>query len=114
MDRNARFAVPFILVLAVALRKESVDRNNPATLRKLAREVALRKESVDRNFHRHAVERGKDVALRKESVDRNLIYNKSKKLTGNVALRKESVDRNLLIDNLVARVSRRSPQGERG
>ena len=33
----------------VALRKESVDRNNPASLFDLPGCVALRKESVDRN-----------------------------------------------------------------
>ena len=34
---------------AVALRKESVDRNPPITMLHLPRIVALRKESVDRN-----------------------------------------------------------------
>ena len=106
-----------LCTFAVALRKESVDRNldisNPATT--LPR-VALRKESVDRNattllvylalirslsarrawieitdmsdaWHRFT------VALRKESVDRNITQIKT--VTGCVvALRKESVDRN--------------------
>ena len=56
----------------VALRKESVDRNNGGV--KLAGElyVALRKESVDRNFAGLAALRRCLVALRKESVDRNL------------------------------------------
>ena len=37
-------------ILLVALRKESVDRNNPLeTLVILPKQVALRKESVDRN-----------------------------------------------------------------
>ena len=36
---------------SVALRKESVDRNNPfKTFIVLSKQVALRKESVDRNF----------------------------------------------------------------
>ena len=35
---------------AVALRKESVDRNPPITMLHLPRIVALRKESVDRNM----------------------------------------------------------------
>ena len=35
---------------AVALRKESVDRNISAKFRKNPHQVALRKESVDRNM----------------------------------------------------------------
>ena len=63
------------LLILVALRKESVDRNtNPRCINSMTH-VALRKESVDRNFllvlnlcivHM--------VALRKESVDRNKLY----------------------------------------
>ena len=81
----------------VALRKESVDRNEIIWLKgKLYGRVALRKESVDRNYKCaffyffEAI-----VALRKESVDRN-----RRKVLGfpckqfRVALRKESVDRN--------------------
>ena len=57
--------------------------------------VALRKESVDRNDIRIAPIDGViDVALRKESVDRNLVAVGSL-ITLGVALRKESVDRNL-------------------
>ena len=58
---------------AVALRKESVDRNNLHCVEEVSGDtVALRKESVDRNglgfcYHRDDV----TVALRKESVDRN-------------------------------------------
>ena len=39
-----------MLVLGVALRKESVDRNFDTTRRGLDTAVALRKESVDRNL----------------------------------------------------------------
>ena len=66
-------ACPFSCCGAVALRKESVDRNirvdktqSPASV------VALRKESVDRNLGKFGnAKRYKAVALRKESVDRN-------------------------------------------
>ena len=101
----------------VALRKESVDRNNTRcreifghyeslSARRAWIEiihtapkggdnaVALRKESVDRNMWwgvRKAV--GSLVALRKESVDRNAHGAQTIK-SGVVALRKESVDRN--------------------
>ena len=58
---------------AVALRKESVDRNFCAKLLLRLMKVALRKESVDRNNIRIAAIDGIiNVALRKESVDRNL------------------------------------------
>ena len=57
---------------AVALRKESVDRNVIGPLIFSVQAVALRKESVDRNFY--YANKDADwvrVALRKESVDRN-------------------------------------------
>ena len=56
----------------VALRKESVDRNDcinrTITIPVI---VALRKESVDRNAAGCASGNPARVALRKESVDRN-------------------------------------------
>ena len=48
MDRNNLFANPGSTTL-VALRKESVDRNNDIFRNLLNGRVALRKESVDRN-----------------------------------------------------------------
>ena len=103
----------------VALRKESVDRNNCLyNIRTSVVNVALRKESVDRNLWwgvRKAV--GSLVALRKESVDRNsadratndevmkslsarrawieIEFTQLYSALSHVALRKESVDRNL-------------------
>ena len=59
-------------VSTVALRKESVDRNEEYKEDPAGHGVALRKESVDRNldcFLHLAAQR--PVALRKESVDRN-------------------------------------------
>ena len=83
-----------LCTFAVALRKESVDRNDS-----WHRDchnfdcVALRKESVDRNSIALASFRACIVALRKESVDRNFYYS-DKNADWVVALRKESVDRN--------------------
>ena len=72
MDRNPPMCIIKLMPLIVALRKESVDRNENPKPTEQAKEVALRKESVDRNDAMqvviivvHA------VALRKESVDRN-------------------------------------------
>ena len=58
---------------AVALRKESVDRNsNPGSTTLTFPGVALRKESVDRNgLSYFYIIKITQVALRKESVDRN-------------------------------------------
>ena len=57
----------------VALRKESVDRNDICNPASTLPSVALRKESVDRNNRRFtAIDNAKIVALRKESVDRNI------------------------------------------
>ena len=59
------------LLVSVALRKESVDRNSTGLASFRARIVALRKESVDRNLCCDYIFRLFEVALRKESVDRN-------------------------------------------
>ena len=58
---------------AVALRKESVDRNSVRSpVLFTIHLVALRKESVDRNFGDQVLwVFARPVALRKESVDRN-------------------------------------------
>ena len=122
--------------VAVALRKESVDRNTNTISDYLRANVALRKESVDRNKgdqgHISGDEQSlsarrawieiwywglrqffRPVALRKESVDRNkprIIPD----ACGQVALRKESVDRNIAILGLGGAGVGRSPQGERG
>ena len=76
--------------------------------------VALRKESVDRNdVIRPAIDVFLAVALRKESVDRNTSLCCGC-FARCVALRKESVDRNVLLVSGDAPPSCRSPQGERG
>ena len=57
--------------ICVALRKESVDRNNAVQVIVVVVDVALRKESVDRNYRTKPKTCLDNVALRKESVDRN-------------------------------------------
>ena len=73
--RRAWIEMPKIgLMLAlspVALRKESVDRNQWIKAQHPGCRVALRKESVDRNLTWHFISEDVSVALRKESVDRN-------------------------------------------
>ena len=75
--------------------------------------VALRKESVDRNNVRNTTSPRPGVALRKESVDRNSFYAQNRHLA-KVALRKESVDRNPVAVGSLSILGGRSPQGERG
>ena len=76
--------------------------------------VALRKESVDRNQNvSSGMPKCQPVALRKESVDRNPSW-RCDANAACVALRKESVDRNSGVRQQKKEKSRRSPQGERG
>ena len=75
--------------------------------------VALRKESVDRNQVAVHFVGPSAVALRKESVDRNLVA-PLLATGGSVALRKESVDRNSIASASMRAYTSRSPQGERG
>ena len=119
MDRNIWPVAYDATNHAVALRKESVDRNETPTptfadwgkslsARRawieispkleigLSSSVALRKENVDRNSRTAASTFSKTVALRKESVDRNT-RPPNRQQQRPVALRKESVDRNLVI-----------------
>ena len=72
MDRNDTLLPMYRLKSGVALRKESVDRNDAVQIVVVIMYVALRKESVDRNAAALLVYLALIVALRKESVDRNL------------------------------------------
>ena len=69
MDRNLELLPWGAGGAAVALRKESVDRNNIGTNYHVRiRQVALRKESVDRNFLHP--ERFRDLAGRSPQGER--------------------------------------------
>ena len=127
-----------MLAARVALRKESVDRNDAVQIViVVVYAVALRKESVDRNISALASYNIIAVALRKESVDRNIIGITTVDRIIDVALRKESVDRNpenpmISVNEITSLSARRawieivlhvngaglsncrSPQGERG
>ena len=123
---------------AVALRKESVDRNGKFLPQSILPDVALRKESVDRNkkLRTYVLHRLLSLSARRAWIE---INNQNagtsysiKSLSARrawieiaalqdawscplVALRKESVDRNNRDSNGVKNVARsRSPQGERG
>ena len=76
--------------------------------------VALRKESVDRNFDTMQViiVVMKSLSARRAWIE--ILYQLYDTYAKVVALRKESVDRNINIECLRSKIDRRSPQGERG
>ena len=78
------------------------------------RAVALRKESVDRNYYYSDRDADwvRSLSARRAWIEMFL----SMGLDGRfkVALRKESVDRNCYLDNIEITQASRSPQGERG
>ena len=102
------------LIAAVALRKESVDRNAVAKCVCRMISVALRKESVDRNPLFVCPPKVRCVALRKESVDRNKpadadITKRHLSLSARrawIEIRPAAAEKDILHS--------RSPQGERG
>ena len=96
---------------AIPIKFVSYAQKCPTVLCTFA--VALRKESVDRNFGYGAIHQINKVALRKESVDRNTAF-LAARASSLVALRKESVDRNFPGTNIMLFTTGRSPQGERG
>ena len=101
---------------AVALRKESVDRNPGFAKYAYGRiNVALRKESVDRNYARGAKLTGTmpSLSARRAWIEMFSVREVFANFEG-VALRKESVDRNLKRLKIMKNRRSRSPQGERG
>ena len=103
-----------VVTLCVALRKESVDRNDGRVTLPPHKQVALRKESVDRNV-RSAV--SNVSSIKSLSARRAWIEILDTLVTTHVnivALRKESVDRNAAWTGVLRDMHRRSPQGERG
>ena len=82
--------------IMVALRKESVDRNNaPATSTEIGA-VALRKESVDRNMGERSQLYQTVMSLSARRAWIEIPDPCGPQNTRMVALRKESVDRNIL------------------
>ena len=76
--------------------------------------VALRKESVDRNDAMQIIVVIVNASLSARRAWIEIIEEVSKYVVKDVALRKESVDRNNAVQIIVVVVDGRSPQGERG
>mgnify|MGYP003204890977 CR=1 FL=1 len=83
-------------------------------MERLPGSVALRKESVDRNdrTRRGFNNFGTSLSARRAWIEIDVSINRL--LMYSVALRKESVDRNMLMRRTQTAIDRRSPQGERG
>ena len=113
MDRNFD-AMQIVVVIMVALRKESVDRNTLFLLFRPGAGVALRKESVDRNSVGKPWVYCSAMSLSARRAWIEIINNNYQDLTRPVALRKESVDRNIWVNKTQSPARGRSPQGERG
>ena len=91
-----------------------MDRNFDTTRRGLDTAVALRKESVDRNLPTKGrrLENRRSLSARRAWIE---ISSTKKPVPASiVALRKESVDRNFDRGVTLPPHERRSPQGERG
>ena len=101
VDRNY-FRVGTLQRITVALRKESVDRNKPTLLRDNSVLVALRKESVDRNCPSSRIAAIKFASLSARRAWIEIVLALGMPTSVSVALRKESVDRNNAIRNICA------------
>ena len=114
MDRNhAMQVIVIVMDTSLSARRAWIEIIKKGRARRPG-QVALRKESVDRNNSLESKQIDPSVvALRKESVDRNRLKN-VQFCSQSVALRKESVDRNPDAARLTNTATRRSPQGERG
>ena len=110
------FGFSYFYIIKVALRKESVDRNDEQTEQdSTVEEVALRKESVDRNDEQTEQDSTVEESLSARRAWIEIIGYSSVMLnTAPVALRKESVDRNVCSHLRKQFHFCRSPQGERG
>ena len=82
----------YLIIAAVALRKESVDRNTKNPMIRVDKVTSL-------SARRAWIEIRNGFAMRWNTC---------------VALRKESVDRNHTVQVIIVVVDSRSPQGERG
>ena len=99
----------------VALRKESVDRNNDRLTNfvSLATSLSARRAWIEIDLHLGGYKQ-RLVALRKESVDRNIVsFVQHKKTCTSLSARRAWIE--IRWQELQASsAKRRSPQGERG
>ena len=114
MDRNT-IGVTTIDSISVALRKESVDRNETLVIltKQLNGSLSARRAWIEIT-ERPLKSRSNIVALRKESVDRNLIGSIDRAVNiMSLSARRAWIEINMLC-NAEKFLMCRSPQGERG
>ena len=110
-----RKSAPLFCALLLSLSARRAWIEIPAGCwRDARRAVALRKESVDRNFYYSDIDCDwvRSLSARRAWIE--IIVGVLATLVTAVALRKESVDRNFDAMQIVIIVVGRSPQGERG
>ena len=114
MDRNViANTVIFCIMGSLSARRAWIEirtRSQPSK----PKDVALRKESVDRNECSKPAEQTKALSLsaRRAWIEIGIAW--VQEFPKLVALRKESVDRNFGVPSGSGGLLRRSPQGERG
>ena len=115
MDRNNAMQIVIVVVNAVALRKESVDRNcrYPARCVGLLSSLSARRAWIEMNGLKPSI-RVAVVALRKESVDRNDVIRPAIDVfLASLSARRAWIEIRCSCCP-VRLLARRSPQGERG
>ena len=114
MDRNIILTVlSLLLTKSLSARRAWIEIRCRFQLAYTQR-VALRKESVDRNEGVIAIKEYSPVALRKESVDRNMVISYNKIMaTASLSARRAWIEISQVRPIMVIS-RRRSPQGERG
>ena len=114
MDRNTNFRPASLFYLPSLSARRAWIEILVSRLVEMSDAVALRKESVDRNHYvRQFTGAGRlSLSARRAWIEIGC-WRDARRALG-VALRKESVDRNLILLPFGALCWRRSPQGERG
>ena len=107
-------AVTELLILFVALRKESVDRNLWWGVRKAVGSLSLsaRRAWIEIRLADMSAAWNRSLSARRAWIE--IAWVQEFPQLYSVALRKESVDRNHVAVHCVAAALGRSPQGERG
>ena len=104
-----------LCTFAVALRKESVDRNRASKYHLIPpqRSLSARRAWIEMTPPQLMIQNHpKSLSARRAWIEISCAANCQHR--SHVALRKESVDRNSFVSDSLPALKRRSPQGERG
>ena len=114
MDRNKTFPSFVVSSINVALRKESVDRNDTVQVIIIIMYTSLsaRRAWIEISGLRISIPAVVSLSARRAWIEMTVVATLATLVT--VALRKESVDRNFYHNLNLPSSPSRSPQGERG